>query len=158
MSRIGPSFASRRLQAAARPREAAKPRVSARNSEHGGKTRIQPLTCGNRLRPVERVTGIEPAPPAWKAGALPLSYTRRSSSIALDRLRVVRVSFTLVDVFTAEPFAGNQLCVVPEPPPQLDTPTMQLLAQEIGFSETTFVTAIREGGYHVRIFTPVEEL
>jgi hypothetical protein len=26
--------------------------------------------------PVERVTGIEPAWPAWKAGALPLSYTR----------------------------------------------------------------------------------
>ena len=25
---------------------------------------------------LERVTGIEPAPPAWKAGALPLSYTR----------------------------------------------------------------------------------
>jgi hypothetical protein len=25
---------------------------------------------------VERVTGIEPAWPAWKAGALPLSYTR----------------------------------------------------------------------------------
>ena len=24
----------------------------------------------------KRVTGIEPAPPAWKAGALPLSYTR----------------------------------------------------------------------------------
>jgi trans-2,3-dihydro-3-hydroxyanthranilate isomerase len=35
---------------------------------------------------------------------------------------------------------------------------MQLLAQEIGFSETTFVTEIREGGYDVRIFTPVEEL
>src|SRR5690606_5255197 len=28
---------------------------------------------------LERVTGIEPAPPAWKAGALPLSYTRRIS-------------------------------------------------------------------------------
>ena len=27
---------------------------------------------------VERVTGIEPAWPAWKAGALPLSYTRVS--------------------------------------------------------------------------------
>ncbi len=26
---------------------------------------------------LERVTGIEPAWPAWKAGALPLSYTRR---------------------------------------------------------------------------------
>src|ERR1700687_262126 len=24
----------------------------------------------------ERVTGVEPASPAWKAGALPLSYTR----------------------------------------------------------------------------------
>jgi trans-2,3-dihydro-3-hydroxyanthranilate isomerase len=64
----------------------------------------------------------------------------------------------LVDVFTAEPFAGNQLCVVPEPPPELDAATMQLLAQEIGFSETTFVGEVREGGYDVRIFTPVEEL
>ena len=27
---------------------------------------------------VERVTGIEPAWPAWKAGALPLSYTRET--------------------------------------------------------------------------------
>jgi hypothetical protein len=26
---------------------------------------------------LERVTGIEPAWPAWKAGALPLSYTRK---------------------------------------------------------------------------------
>jgi hypothetical protein len=25
---------------------------------------------------LERVTGIEPAQPAWKAGTLPLSYTR----------------------------------------------------------------------------------
>ena len=32
-----------------------------------------PLTC---RFVVERVTGIEPAWPAWKAGALPLSYTR----------------------------------------------------------------------------------
>jgi hypothetical protein len=33
---------------------------------------------------VERVTGIEPAWPAWKAGALPLSYTRES----IDRGRL----------------------------------------------------------------------
>jgi hypothetical protein len=26
--------------------------------------------------PFERVKGVEPSPPAWKAGALPLSYTR----------------------------------------------------------------------------------
>jgi trans-2,3-dihydro-3-hydroxyanthranilate isomerase len=70
----------------------------------------------------------------------------------------VRIPFILADVFTAEPFAGNQLCVVPEPPAELDAATMQLLAQEIGFSETSFVTAIRQGGYDVRIFTPVEEL
>src|SRR3989442_4294752 len=70
----------------------------------------------------------------------------------------MRVEFRLVDVFTEVPFAGNQLCVVPEPPSELDTETMQMLAREIGFSETTFVTAIREGGYDVRIFTPVSEL
>jgi hypothetical protein len=34
---------------------------------------------------VERVTGIEPAWPAWKAGALPLSYTRMLA--ALDEPR-----------------------------------------------------------------------
>ena len=34
---------------------------------------------------VERVTGIEPAWPAWKAGALPLSYTRMLA--ALDQTR-----------------------------------------------------------------------
>ena len=35
----------------------------------------------------ERVTGIEPAWPAWKAGALPLSYTR----VSLTRLEQVYV-------------------------------------------------------------------
>ena len=39
------------------------------------------LTSGPRQRypdlSAERVKGIEPSPPAWKAGALPLSYTRR---------------------------------------------------------------------------------
>ena len=34
---------------------------------------------------MERVTGIEPAWPAWKAGALPLSYTREANvSIGWD--------------------------------------------------------------------------
>src|SRR2546423_7001635 len=70
----------------------------------------------------------------------------------------MRVGFTLVDVFTDVPFAGNQLCVVSEPPEDLDGATMQVLAREIGFSETTYVTAVRQGGYDVRIFTPVSEL
>jgi trans-2,3-dihydro-3-hydroxyanthranilate isomerase len=70
----------------------------------------------------------------------------------------VRVPFSLVDVFTPEPFAGNQLCVIREPPADLDAAAMQMLAQEIGFSETTYVTGIRDDGYDVRIFTPIEEL
>src|SRR5438034_206782 len=57
----------------------------------------------------------------------------------------MRVGFTLVDVFTDVPFAGNQLCVVPEPPDDLGSATMQVLAREIGFSETTYVTAVRVG-------------
>ncbi len=31
----------------------------------------------------KRAKGIEPSPPAWKAGALPLSYARNKSSISL---------------------------------------------------------------------------
>jgi len=68
------------------------------------------------------------------------------------------VGFRLVDVFTDVPFAGNQLCVVSEPPDDLDAETMQVLAREIGFSETTYVTAVRDDGYDIRIFTPVAEL
>jgi hypothetical protein len=36
------------------------------------------LDCHPMGDPFERVKGIEPSPPAWKAGALPLSYTRKS--------------------------------------------------------------------------------
>jgi trans-2,3-dihydro-3-hydroxyanthranilate isomerase len=70
----------------------------------------------------------------------------------------VRVPFRLVDVFAEAPFEGNQLCVVAEPLEGLDGGTMQRLALEIGFSETTFVTAVRRDGYDVRIFTPDAEL
>jgi trans-2,3-dihydro-3-hydroxyanthranilate isomerase len=88
-----------------------------------------------------------------------LSYTRVNvSSVATGILGAVEVAFRLVDVFTEVPFAGNQLCVVPEPPPDLDNATMATLAREIGFSETTYATAVRRDGYDVRIFTPVEEL
>jgi trans-2,3-dihydro-3-hydroxyanthranilate isomerase len=70
----------------------------------------------------------------------------------------MRLPFRLVDVFADAPFGGNQLCVVPDTPPEVDTATMQALALEIGFSETTFVTAVRPDGYDVRIFTPEDEL
>ena len=70
----------------------------------------------------------------------------------------MRVPFRLLDVFTEVPFAGNQLCVVPETPQRLDAGTMLTLAREIAFSETTFVTSVRPDGYDVRIFTPEKEL
>ena len=50
----------------------------------------------------------------------------------------MRIPFRLVDVFTDRPFSGNQLCVVPDPG-AINAVTMQALAAEIAFSETTFV-------------------
>ena len=43
----------------------------------GGDDRLPPWGGGGEL--LERVKGIEPSCPAWKAGALPLSYTRFST-------------------------------------------------------------------------------
>jgi trans-2,3-dihydro-3-hydroxyanthranilate isomerase len=71
---------------------------------------------------------------------------------------VTTVPFRLLDVFSDRPFAGNQLCVVPDTPADLTADQMRTLAREINFSETTFVTAIRPDGYDVRIFTPAAEL
>jgi len=70
----------------------------------------------------------------------------------------VEVRFRLLDVFCDRPFAGNQLCVVPEVPVGLDAELMQTLAREIAFSETTFVTASGGDRYTMRIFTPDQEL
>src|SRR5215212_3125355 len=70
----------------------------------------------------------------------------------------MRVPFRLVDVFAESPFGGNQLCVVPEVPAGVDGDLMLAITREIGFSETTFVTAVRPSGYDVRIFTPEKEL
>ena len=63
-----------------------------------------------------------------------------------------------VDVFTNRALAGNQLAVFTDAR-ELDTETMQALAREIHFSETTFVLPSEEGGTaRVRIFTPAAEL
>ena len=69
----------------------------------------------------------------------------------------MRIPFRLVDVFTERPLAGNQLCVVPDAgavPEEL----MPQLAQEIGFSETTYVLESGGDRYRMRIFTPGSEL
>ena len=43
-----------------------------------------------RDKKLERVEGIEPSQPAWKAGALPLSYTRPQSVLYLFCLIITR--------------------------------------------------------------------
>ncbi len=67
--------------------------------------------------------------------------------------------FHIVDVFAAEKYAGNQLAVFQDAG-RLSSELMQKLAQEMGFSETTFIlsNAERDGGYDVRIFTPAAEV
>jgi trans-2,3-dihydro-3-hydroxyanthranilate isomerase len=65
--------------------------------------------------------------------------------------------FLLLDVFAQHPLSGNQLCVVLDGA-GLDTDLMQRIAQEIGFSETTFVTEAGGDGYAMRIFTPAAEM
>jgi trans-2,3-dihydro-3-hydroxyanthranilate isomerase len=63
-----------------------------------------------------------------------------------------------LDVFTDTPFAGNQLSVFPQPG-SLTTDKMQRIANEMAFSETTFVYPADGGGdVKMRIFTPGEEL
>lgn len=67
--------------------------------------------------------------------------------------------FYTVDVFAEKKYTGNQLAVVRDCAGLSDR-EMQLIAQEMNYSETTFI--IREdhpeGGFAVRIFTPAEEV
>ena len=72
---------------------------------------------------------------------------------------ISRYRYLHYDVFTDRRFRGNQLAVFPEAA-GLPAETMQQIAREIGFAETTFVTAAERAGADVRmrIFTPGSEL
>ena len=67
--------------------------------------------------------------------------------------------YYIVDVFAEKKYAGNQLAVIRHAQP-LSTDEMQRIANEMHFSETTFILSdkTKNGGYNVRIFTPEEEL
>ena len=67
--------------------------------------------------------------------------------------------YTVVDVFTSRPLAGNPVAVVFDAD-HLATETMQAIANWTNLSETTFVlTPTRqEADYRLRIFTPRSEL
>lgn len=72
---------------------------------------------------------------------------------------MTRLPFHIVDVFAEEKYAGNQLAVV-RAATGLAGDTMQKIAQEMHYSETTFILSENEHdrGYDVRIFTPVAEV
>jgi trans-2,3-dihydro-3-hydroxyanthranilate isomerase len=71
----------------------------------------------------------------------------------------VSPTFTIVDVFAEEKYAGNQLAVV-RGAAGLSDETLQKITREMNYSETTFILSEEErnGGYDVRIFTPGGEV
>jgi trans-2,3-dihydro-3-hydroxyanthranilate isomerase len=72
---------------------------------------------------------------------------------------VARYAFSILDVFSARPFGGNQLAVLPDAR-GLTSASMQRIAREFNFPETTFVLPSANGGHErrVRIFTPRTEM
>ena len=67
--------------------------------------------------------------------------------------------FFIADVFTDQPFAGNQLAVFPDARGISDR-AMQAIAREFNFAETTFVLPAADPKHaaRVRIFTPKAEI
>ncbi|OPY28496.1 MAG: hypothetical protein A4E28_01493 [Methanocella sp. PtaU1.Bin125] len=67
--------------------------------------------------------------------------------------------YYMLDVFAEEKYAGNQLAVFRNAA-DIEAATMQKIANDMHFSETTFILSDepRDGGYDVRIFTPEEEI
>jgi trans-2,3-dihydro-3-hydroxyanthranilate isomerase len=71
----------------------------------------------------------------------------------------VNPTFTIVDVFAEEKYAGNQLAVV-RGAADLPDEALQKITREMNYSETSFILSEeeRDGGYDVRIFTPGGEV
>jgi trans-2,3-dihydro-3-hydroxyanthranilate isomerase len=71
----------------------------------------------------------------------------------------MRLSYLHYDVFTSDPLRGNQLAVFTDSR-GLDTATMQAIAREMNYSESTFILPAEQSGTDVRmrIFTPYVEM
>ena len=87
-------------------------------------------------------------PPDPLAGGAPLTRVRR----------IARFRYVIADVFTGEPFTGNQLAVFTDAR-QIPENRLQDIAREMNFSETVFVLPSEGDGHvRIRIFTPATEL
>lgn len=93
-------------------------------------------------------------------GVLPLGITLGHDQDCVVFPWAEMIPFYIVDVFAVGPFTGNPLAVVITAGRSLPDATLQAIAQEMNYSETTFITATTpiNGGYPVRIFTPEQEL
>lgn len=71
----------------------------------------------------------------------------------------MKLPFYIVDVFAEKKYAGNQLAVFLDAE-NLSTEEMQIIAREINFAESTFITKIEPEGNSaaIRIFTPEKEM
>jgi trans-2,3-dihydro-3-hydroxyanthranilate isomerase len=71
----------------------------------------------------------------------------------------MNLPFYIVDVFTEKKYAGNQLAVFLDAH-SLSTEQMQLIAREINFAESTFITKLdgQKCAATIRIFTPEHEM
>jgi trans-2,3-dihydro-3-hydroxyanthranilate isomerase len=74
-------------------------------------------------------------------------------------MRMPDLRFLHYDVFTSQRFEGNQLAVFLDPR-GIDSETMQTLAAEMNFSESTFILPAErpDTDARMRIFTPASEL
>jgi trans-2,3-dihydro-3-hydroxyanthranilate isomerase len=71
---------------------------------------------------------------------------------------VARFRYVICDVFTGQPFTGNQLAVFTDAR-AIPEEQLQPIAREMNFSETVFVLPPEGDGHvHIRIFTPSTEL
>ncbi|MBM7587505.1 trans-2,3-dihydro-3-hydroxyanthranilate isomerase [Bacillus pakistanensis] len=68
-----------------------------------------------------------------------------------------KMNYFIVDVFSQGKYTGNQLAVFRDTG-NISDREMQQIAEEINFSETTFIGSNYNDGYDVRIFTPAEEI
>ena len=80
------------------------PRIYTTISESENPYKYKEKAALRRLRVLERVMGIEPTRPAWKAGILPLNYTR-------VRLPIYDTTFSVVCQGVLQIFFSKNDCV-----------------------------------------------
>jgi hypothetical protein len=68
-----------------------------RHSAASASYRMQVMPNFNQIVTLERVKGIEPSYSAWKAAALPLSYTRDFNNLSRDCAHSWPIVFTKIN-------------------------------------------------------------